>query len=160
MVTQFPTSDNTTTGTPKEIRHLYIQDGKVVQNAAFSVAGITPTNAISGSFCSSQEEVFNSTNAFPQQGGMVLVFSIWGGSGSGMLWLGGTYPTTSSASEPCVARGPCSTIYGNPADLMVEYPDAAVTFSNIKTNDIGSTFAATNQTTTLKYRDLNRMARQ
>ena len=130
----------------------------MVQNAAFSVAGITPTNAISGGFCSSQE-VFNSTNAFPQQGGMVLVFSIWGGSGSGMLWLGGTYPTTSSASEPGVARGPCSTIFGNPADLMVEYPDVAVTFSNIKTNDIGSTFAATNQTMTLKYRDLNRMAR-
>ena len=77
-----------------------------------------------------------------------------------MLWLGGTYPTTSSASEPSVARGPCSTTSSNPADLMVEYPDAAVTFSNIKTNDIGSTFAATNQTMTLKYRDLDRMARQ
>lgn len=88
VVTQFLTSDNTTTGTLKEIRRLYIQDGKVIQNAAFSVARITPTNAISDGFCSSQKEVFDSTNTFAQQGGMagmgsalgrgmVLVFSIW-----------------------------------------------------------------------------------
>lgn len=87
------------------------------------------------------------------------MFSIWDDSGSGMLWLDGTYPTTSSASAPGVARGSCSTTSGNPADLMVEYPDAAVTFSNIKTDDIWSTFAATNQTMTLRYRDLNRRAR-
>ena len=59
MVTQFPTSDNTTTGILKDI-----QDGKVIQNAALSVAGITPTNATSDGFCSSQKEVFNSTNTF------------------------------------------------------------------------------------------------
>ncbi|XTI89577.1 glycoside hydrolase family 7 protein [Cenococcum geophilum] len=93
------------------------------------------------------------------KGGMVLVFNIWDDSGSGMLWLDGTYPTTPSASAPGVARGPCPTTPGNPADPMVEYPDAVVTFSNIKTNDIGSTFAATNQTMTLRYRDLNRRAR-
>ena len=76
--------------------------------------------------------------------GMVLVFSIWGDSGSGMLWLDSTYPTTSSASAPGAARGPCSTMSVNPVDLEAKYLDAAVTFSNIKISDIGSTFAATN----------------
>ena len=91
--------------------------------------------------------------------GMVLVFSIWDDSGSGMLWLNSTHPTTLSASAPGVMRGPCSTMSGNPVDLKAKYSDAVVTFSNIKTGDIGSTFAATNQTMTLRYRDLNRKAR-
>ncbi|OCL07667.1 glycoside hydrolase family 7 protein [Glonium stellatum] len=165
VVTQFPTNDNTTTGTLKEIRRLYVQDGKVIHNAALSVAGITPTNAISDSFCSAQKKVFGGTNAFAQQGGMagmggalgrgmVLVFSIWDDAGSGMLWLDSTYPTTSSPTAPGVARGPCSTTSGNATDLIAKYPDAAVTFSNIKTGDIGSTFAATNKTM-LRYRDIN-----
>lgn len=45
MITQFLTSDNTTTEALREIRRVYIQDGKVIQNATLSVAGITPTNA-------------------------------------------------------------------------------------------------------------------
>jgi len=67
--------------------------------------------------------------------GMVLIFSIWDDAGSGMLWLDGTSGTGAGS-----VRGPCSADSGDSAMIQEKYPDAAVTFSNVKSGDIGSTF--------------------
>lgn len=69
--------------------------------------------------------------------GMVLVMSIWQDSGSFMQWLDGQ---TGDVSVPGNLRGPCSTTSGQPAEIAADYPDAAVTFSDIKVGDIGTTY--------------------
>lgn len=61
--------------------------------------------------------------------GMVLIFSIWWDTGGFMNWL----DTGSS--------GPCNTTEGNPAVIVEEQPDPAVTWSNIKWGEIGSTYS-------------------
>jgi cellulose 1,4-beta-cellobiosidase len=153
VVTQFLTHDNTSAGTLSEIRRIYVQGGKVIQNAVLKTQGIDKTNTISEDFCAAQKSVFGGENAFAEKGGMagmggalgrgmVLALSIWDDAGSNMLWLDGTFPTTATNSTPGAARGPCSSTSGKPADNMKNYPDAAVVFSKIKSGDLGSTFKA------------------
>ncbi|TVY31989.1 putative 1,4-beta-D-glucan cellobiohydrolase B, partial [Lachnellula subtilissima] len=97
VVTQFLTSGNRTLS---EIKRLYIQDGAVIQNAQTNINGVMSGNSISDSYCEEQKNVFNATDDFSALGGlaemggalgrgMVLVFSIWDDSGSGMQWLDG-----------------------------------------------------------------------
>jgi cellulose 1,4-beta-cellobiosidase len=74
--------------------------------------------------------------------GIVLVLSIWMDSGSGIQWLDAPYPTTANALAPGVTRGPCSATSGDTTMLTATYPNAAVTFSNIKVGELGSTFGA------------------
>lgn len=151
VVTQFLTNNNRPTGTLSQIRRLYVQDGRVIQNSNTFVKGLAPTNYISDSFCAAEKAVLGGTDDFTSQGGMarigaalrrgmVLVFSIWDDAGSGMLWLDGVFPTDADPATPGVARGPCSPTSGDVKMLAETYPDAAVTFSNIKVGDIGSTF--------------------
>lgn len=151
VVTQFITSNNRATGALTQIRRLYVQDGRVIENSNTNVKGIPTTNHITDSFCTAEKAVLGGPDAFAAQGGltgighalgrgMVLVFSIWDDAGTGMLWLDGVYPTTSNATDPGVARGACSPTSGNVTELALQYPDAAVTFSNIKVGDIGSTY--------------------
>jgi cellulose 1,4-beta-cellobiosidase len=54
-----------------------------------------------------------------------------------MQWLDGQ---TGDISTPGNLRGPCSTTSGHPADIMANNADAAVTWSNIKYGEIGTTF--------------------
>lgn len=151
VVTQFLTSNNRPTGSLTQIRRLYVQDGWVIQNSNTNVKGIPTTNHITDSFCTAEKAILGGPDAFASQGGlagigralgrgMVLVFSIWDDTGTGMLWLDGVYPTTSDPKAPGVARGACSPTSGNVTALAELYPDAAVTFSNIKVGDIGSTY--------------------
>jgi cellulase len=49
VITQFYTNDNTTTGTLTEIRRLYIQNGKLIQNAVSTSTGL---DSITASWCS------------------------------------------------------------------------------------------------------------
>jgi cellulose 1,4-beta-cellobiosidase len=159
VVTQFISSDNTVNGTLTEIRRLYVQNGKVIQNSKITAASsLSQYDSITDSYCDAQKVAYGgvgSPNAFETQGalkqmgqalarGMVLALSIWDDSGSNMLWLDGlVYPTDADATAPGNSRGPCSTSSGKPADIQANYPDAAVTFSNIKRGDIGSTFKTT-----------------
>ena len=46
--------DGTDEGTLSEIRRLYVQDGKVISNAASSIPGVTG-NAITDKFCDAQQ---------------------------------------------------------------------------------------------------------
>jgi len=154
VVTQFLTSDNTTTGTLSEIRRLYVQNGVVIQNSKVNIPGMTAYDSITDDFCTDQKTTFGDTNSFAAQGGLtgmgtafeqgvVLVMSVWDDYAAEMLWLDSDYPTTSDASTPGVARGTCPTTSGVPSDVESSDSNASVTFSNIKFGDIGSTFATT-----------------
>lgn len=153
-MTQFITSDGTATGALKTISRLYVQDGKVIANANVNVTGMAAQNSIDDTYCNSQVEAFGGVSTYERQGGMagmgsslargmVLIFSIWMDSGSGMQWLDGK---TSDDASPGSLRGPCSADSGNTTMLTAMYPDAAVTFSNIKVGDIGSTYMTNNMT--------------
>ena len=74
-------------------------------------------------------------------GGMTLVMSVWDDHYANMLWLDSTYPTTKTG--PGGPRGTCATSSGVPADVESQSPGASVTYSNIKTGPINSTFSAT-----------------
>ncbi|GJE98063.1 glycoside hydrolase family 7 protein [Phanerochaete sordida] len=154
VVTQFLTSDNTSTGTLSEIRRIYIQNGVVIQNSNVNIPGIDPVNSITEDFCAQQKTVFGDTNYFDQHGGlqqmgealgtgMVLSLSLWDDYTASMLWLDSDYPTNKDASSPGVARGTCATTTGVPAQIEAQSPSSQVIFSAIKWGDIGSTFTST-----------------
>ncbi|TVY78471.1 Exoglucanase [Lachnellula suecica] len=147
VITQFLTSNNQSTGTLTEIRRVYVQDGKVIKNANVNITGLAATNAETDTYCTDQKELFGAVNDFEAKGGMaqmgralgrgmVLIFSIWDDAGSGMQWLDGTSGTGAGS-----VRGSCSATSGDAAMIQSMYPNAAVTFSNVKTGDIGSTYA-------------------
>jgi cellulose 1,4-beta-cellobiosidase len=153
VVTQFITNDGTTTGTLTSINRIYVQNGKVIDNALTDMAGVTPTGAISDAFCKQQKAATNNTDEFETLGGlakmgkdlaagMVLVMSLWDDYAVDMLWLDSDYPTTSPVTAPGVARGTCATTSGVPATVEANSPNAYVTYSNIKFGPIGSTFTA------------------
>jgi hypothetical protein len=58
-----------------------------------------------------------------------------------MHWLNSPYPTDADPTKPGVARGDCSITSGKPADVERDTPGATVTYSNIKTGPIGSTYS-------------------
>ncbi|KAI0793915.1 cellobiohydrolaseI [Fomes fomentarius] len=152
VVTQFLTSDNTTSGALSEIRRLYVQNGKVIANSKTQIDGLDAYDSITDDFCNDQKEVFGDTNSFEKLGGlkamgdsfeagMVLVMSIWDDHTAKMLWLDSDYPTDADASKPGISRGPCATDSGEPKDVEANSPGATVIYSNIKTGPIGSTYA-------------------
>ncbi|KAJ3563984.1 hypothetical protein NP233_g8592 [Leucocoprinus birnbaumii] len=153
VVTQFLTSDNSTTGTLSEIRRLYVQNGKVIQNSKVNVSGMTAYDSITSQYCTDQKTAFGDTDSFGQHGGleqmgksmgsgMVLVMSVWDDHAVNMLWLDSDYPTDASTSTPGVARGTCATDSGVPSEIEVSEASASVTYSNIRFGDIGTTFSS------------------
>jgi cellulose 1,4-beta-cellobiosidase len=153
VVTQFITTDGTSSGTLKEIKRFYVQNGKVIPNSQSSITGVTG-NSITDSFCAAQKTAFGDTNEFAIKGGlakmsaalstgMVLVMSIWDDHTADMLWLDAPYPPTKSPSAPGVTRGTCSASSGAPADVEKNSPGASVTYSNIKWGPINSTYTGT-----------------
>ncbi|TFK39660.1 cellobiohydrolase I-II [Crucibulum laeve] len=154
VVTQFLTSNNSTTGTLSEIRRLYVQNGKVIQNSKVNIPGMTAGDSITSAFCSSQKTAFGDTDSFGSKGGlaamgkaagngMVLVMSVWDDHAASMLWLDSSYPTDADPSKPGIKRGTCATTSGKPTDVENANANASVTYSNIKFGDIGSTYTGT-----------------
>ncbi|KAF7972770.1 hypothetical protein HWV62_42255 [Athelia sp. TMB] len=152
VVTQFITSDNTSTGTLIEIRRFYVQNGVVIDNSQSTIPGVTG-NSITQAFCDAQKTAFGDTNDFDTKGGLatigeslargvVLVLSIWDDYAANMLWLDSDYPPTSPATTPGVARGTCPTSSGAHIEVEADYPNASVTYSNIKIGPIGSIYTA------------------
>jgi cellulase len=135
VVTQFPAKKGVLT----EIRRLYIQDGKVIHNAAINMTGnaLNGNNSITDTYCEAQgagAARFMAQGAMEGMGealsrGMVLIFSIWWDSGGFMNWL-------DSGSS-----GPCNATEGDPAVIVKVQPDPTVTWSNIKWGEIGSTYS-------------------
>ncbi|KAI0065698.1 cellulase [Artomyces pyxidatus] len=154
VVTQFITSDNTSTGTLTEIRRIYVQNGKVIANSNANVPNVPAQNSLTDSFCAAAKTEFGDQNYFATLGGMkqmgaamntgmVLALSLWDDYAASMLWLDSAYPTTANASAPGVLRGSCATTSGVPAQVESQYGSASVTYSNIKYGDIGSTYSGT-----------------
>ncbi|KAG9078048.1 Exoglucanase 1, partial [Ceratobasidium sp. UAMH 11750] len=157
VVTQFITADGTAAGTLSEIRRIYVQDGKVIQNSKTNIPGISAYDSISDAFCSAQKTAFNDTNMFAQKGGlgkmskafdagMVLIMSIWDDHESNMLWLDSNYPTSADPTSPGIARGTCATNSETPAELEANL-GAQVIYSNIRFGDKGSTYGNSSTTT-------------
>ena len=145
VVTQFLTDES---GVFSEMKRFYVQGGTVIPNPESKIEGVTG-NSVQKDFCDAQKEVFGDEYTWEQHGGfpamsagmeeMVLVMSIWDDHYANMLWLDGTYPT--DGSGPGYERGPCAADSGVPADVEAEFPDATVTFSNLKYGPINSTFS-------------------
>ncbi|KAK3352886.1 endoglucanase EG-1 precursor [Lasiosphaeria hispida] len=147
VVTQFLTTSGNATGELREIRRLYVQDGKIIENAQVQIQGIDRGNSLTDEFCRQQKKTFGAVNAFASQGamkgmgealkrGMVLVFSVWNDNGSHMKWLDGTWPANADPTkEPGTGRGPCKATEGTTDDLKTQ-----VRFSNVKSGEIGSTY--------------------
>ncbi|KAJ7131251.1 cellobiohydrolaseI [Mycena epipterygia] len=157
VVTQFITNNNSTTGTLTEIRRIYVQNGKVIQNSNTNLPGVPVGNSVTDAFCNAQKTAVGDTNSFEARGGlatmgaalqkgMVLALSLWDDHEADMLWLDSNYPLNASATAPGVSRGPCSATSGDPNTVQSQQPNAFVTFSNIKTGPIGSTFSASGST--------------
>jgi len=151
VVTQFLTSDNTSNGDLVEIRRLYVQNGKVIQNSAANFTGLKPYDSITDNFCNDQKTLFGDKNSFEAMGGLkamgnalqqgvVLVMSLWDDYAANMLWLDSLYPTNATATKPGIARGPCATTTGVPSEVEKDYPNSSVKYGNIRFGDIGSTY--------------------
>ncbi|KAH7348657.1 glycoside hydrolase [Rhexocercosporidium sp. MPI-PUGE-AT-0058] len=152
VVTQFITTDGTTTGALSEIKRFYVQNGVTYAQPASDISGVTG-NSITDSFCTAQKTAFGDTDYFGTNGGMatmgnafskgmVLVMSIWDDYSANMLWLDGNFPADKDAATPGVARGACAATSGVPADVEASGRSSQVIFSNIKIGPIGSTFTA------------------
>ncbi|KAF5325254.1 hypothetical protein D9619_009695 [Psilocybe cf. subviscida] len=152
VVTQFITDSGTASGTLKEIRRLYVQNGQVIQNSKVNVPGMSSDyDSITDQYCTDQKTAFGDTTSFQDKGalegiskgmaaGMVLVLSVWDDHAVNMLWLDSDYPTTSDPSQPGIARGTCATTSGVPTDIESSEANSSVTYSNIRFGDIGSTY--------------------
>ena len=150
VVTQFITADGTDSGDLSEIRRLWVQNGKVIKSSEVTVGG-QKYYSITDSFCNAQKQEFGNPNDYEKKGGhkvmgeslehgMVLVMSLWDDHEVHMLWLDSSYPPDKSPSAPGVTRGTCSTSSGAPDQVESQYPDASVTYSNIKYGELGSTY--------------------
>eukprot|EP01064_Diplonema_japonicum_P013599 TRINITY_DN2114_c0_g1_i5.p1 TRINITY_DN2114_c0_g1~~TRINITY_DN2114_c0_g1_i5.p1 ORF type:complete len:484 (+),score=190.47 TRINITY_DN2114_c0_g1_i5:79-1530(+) len=151
VVTQFVTDDGTDTGKLKEMRRVYVQDGKVIQNMNATVAGNTH-DSITDGFCKDQANTFDDkVQHFAAKGGMakmgdsftrgmVLVFSLWDDKEAHMLWLDGKYPQNASDSTPGAVRGTCGPNEGPPMQPEQNYADVTTSYGNLKYGEIGSTF--------------------
>jgi len=153
VITQFHTTDGTDTGDLSEIRRVYVQDGKVVPLRNATIAGLGGYDSVSDEFCTAQKKIFGDADDFGKKGGlkamgetldrgMVLVMSLWDDHDVNMLWLDSNFPTDQPATDPGVARGPCSVDSGKPADVESQHADANVKYSNVKYGAIGSTFVS------------------
>lgn len=151
VVTQFITTDGTDSGTLGEIKRVYVQNGKVIQNSHTNFPGIQDYDSVSDNFCNDQKKLFGDNNDFEKKGGlsalgksldngMVLVLSLWDDHDVNMLWLDSDFPTDKPASNPGIARGSCSTSSGKPDDVESQYPNANVKYFNLKYGTIGSTY--------------------
>jgi len=157
VVTQFITDTGDASGTLSEIRRIYVQDGKVIQNSKTAVSGMDAFDSITSDFCDAQKSVFGDKTSFQDKGGManmskalangmVLVLSVWDDHAANMLWLDSNYPTDADASKPGIARGTCDTSSGVPSDVESSAANAQVIYSNIKLGDLDSTYTAAKET--------------
>lgn len=129
VITRFPTTRH---GALKEIRRLYVQDDKLIQNAMVSLSDSRFTS-MSTAFCDAIASQFAGRGGLPLMGqalkrGMVGVLGLWNDRGGNNNWL------------DAGSAGPCSTTAGRPKNIKANSPGTAITFSNIKWGDIGSTY--------------------
>ncbi|EGG07059.1 family 7 glycoside hydrolase [Melampsora larici-populina 98AG31] len=149
IVTQFITDSY---GDLAEIKRIYVQEGRIIQNAHPVYPELKPYNSITDNFCSASTALFGGEDRFRQKGGlkklgqsldrgMVLVLSLWDDkSDTDMLWLDGTFPPDADPTKPGVVRGPCTPAEGNTTLIENEYPNAFVQYGNIRIGELDSTY--------------------
>jgi len=86
VVTQFLTTDNSSSGTLNEIRRIYVQNGKVIANNRIPYGNNMTTDSINPAYCNATAATFVEGGGFPQMsenlaGGMTLIFSVWNDQG-------------------------------------------------------------------------------
>ncbi|OHE92108.1 glycosyl hydrolase family 7 [Colletotrichum orchidophilum] len=129
VVTQFPAQN----GKVKEIRRLYIQDGKVIQNNVVNIEGPPKINYIDDEFCQATgASDFMRLGGVEGMGGalsrgMVLAMSLWWDKSGFMEWLDQGN------------SGPCNATEGNPSVITTIVANPEVTFSNIRFGELNST---------------------
>ncbi|KAF6806258.1 glycosyl hydrolase family 7 [Colletotrichum musicola] len=129
VVTQFPAEG----GKLKELRRMYIQDGKVVQNNVVAIEGPPKVNFINDEYCKAMgADMFTTLGGMTGMGesmsrGMVLALSIWWDKATFMEWLDQGQ------------AGPCNATEGNPTNVVKLEANPEVTFSNIRFGEINST---------------------
>merc|ERR1712048_1081377 len=149
VVTQFVTDDGTDEGTINEVRRVYYQDGKKIENPKVTLLG-NEHDSITLQFCEDWVGTTKDGTNFIQKGGMaevdrsvskglVLVMSLWDDHFANMLWLDSIYPTDST--DPTNYRGSCAIDSGVPADVESKAPRSNVVFSNIRYGTMGATTA-------------------
>lgn len=154
VVTQFVTSDGTSSGELVDIRRFYEQDGKRVENpaATWDALKSANVNSLTPDSCSATKTLFGDIDDHAVKGGLaqlgralkngvVLTMSLWTDHAAQCLWLDSCYPVDQDPSKPGVARGSCPTTSGKPDEVEAAHPDATVRFSNIRVGDLGSTTA-------------------
>jgi cellulose 1,4-beta-cellobiosidase len=140
VVTQF--QDN-------KMTQFMIQNNKRIDIPAPTYDGLPDSSNITPELCNAQFTVFDDRNRFSEVGGwsklneafgipMVLVMSIWDDHYANMLWLDSIYPPEKEG-QPGAARGDCPQDSGVPSEVEAQYPNAKVTWSNIRFGPIGST---------------------
>jgi len=155
VVTQFITSDGTDNGELVEVRRVYVQDGRVIENTFSNTNGIDSADSITHEMCQQSKVAFNDYDDYSKKGnikkmgeslarGHVLVMSLWDDHAANMLWLDSDYPPDRDPSEPGVSRGPCSADSGEPSDVENNVPNSNVVFSKIRVGSIGSTYPSAN----------------
>jgi len=134
VVTQFPADSE---GNLIEIHRLYLQDGKVIQNAKVAIEGLPEVSYTTEEFCNATagEGRFVELGGHAVMGdalsrGMVLAFSVWWDEGGSMTWL----------DAEADGAGTCKDGEGAPSHIREVESDPTVVFSNIKWGEIGTTY--------------------
>ncbi|CAA7271268.1 unnamed protein product [Cyclocybe aegerita] len=151
VITQFLTDTGTASGNLKEIRHIYVQNGHVIQNSKVNIPSMDAYNLITEPFCTAMKVAFKDRDSHSEHGGlasisqgmkngMVFVMSIWDDHTAHMLWLDSNYPVDADPNKPGIACGTCPTSSGVPSKVKASMTDATVTYSNIKFSDINLTY--------------------
>ena len=70
VVTQFITDDGTDTGELVEMRRIYVQDGKVIENSVTNQPGMEDWDSINDAMCAEQKVVFQDVDDHGRKGGL------------------------------------------------------------------------------------------
>nr|AGU16949.1 cellobiohydrolase I [Penicillium granulatum] len=166
VVTQFRTNDGST-GTLSEIKRFYVQPGKVINQPQSTIQALLG-NSITDSHPLIQKYRRRDTRQVHKHGGMAgmgaglaygmvlvmsLSMSLWDDHALAyMLWLDSTYPTDDHSTTPGALDSSCDISASSATPVEARGINAYVSYSNIKSGPLGSTFAPTdvdaNQTTT------------
>jgi len=148
VVTQFVTEDGTNDTDVFQVNRFFVQEGRHIPHPESNVPGASRQyDHIEDQMCTEFKEIMGDTNDYHAKGGirkmsksfengMVLVMSLWDDHADRMLWLDSV---KGDSSKPGAARGPCPTSSGYPDQVESEYPNAYVSYGNIKIGEIGST---------------------
>ncbi|WYZ43396.1 hypothetical protein EsH8_VI_001095 [Colletotrichum jinshuiense] len=132
VVTQFPASQD---GKLKELRRMYVQDGRVIQNNVVNIEGPPKINFMNDEYCQATGAgEFMRLGGMTGMGdamtrGMVLAMSLWWDKSTSMEWLDQGN------------NGPCNATEGNPSVITTIVANPEVTFSNIRIGELNSTLS-------------------